>query len=106
MMDKREQQIALLGQLNAEKRERKRMVEPIFHYRISVDAGMANDGKGNPTSCYTKVELKGANIKPENYDEVHERLKELIEEQTGIKVAHLECVSAEEYDENHEEEEE
>jgi hypothetical protein len=82
------------------------MTEPVFHYRIAPDARLANDDKGNYTFAYTRIELDCVGIKSENYDEVHERLKELVEEQMGIKAEYLKCISVEEYNENIEEDKE
>lgn len=82
----------------------KEMKEPKFCYRISAEAGLAHDGKGNDAACFSQVVLEGASpVDSEQYARLHERIKVMVSKQMGIPVEFFELISQEEYDANHEE---
>jgi len=80
------------------------MLEPRFCYRISAEAGMAHDGEGNDTSCFTQMNFEGGTLlSVEEYTPIHEKLKNALSQQLSIPVEFFEGISQEEYDENHDE---
>ncbi|WP_017728525.1 hypothetical protein [Halalkalibacterium ligniniphilum] len=78
------------------------MLEPRFCYRISAKAGMAHDGKGNDASCFTQMNFEGGKaLSEDDYNSLHEKLKISLSNQLDLPVEYLECISQQEYDENH-----
>lgn len=80
-------------------------LSPEFYFRISKEAGLAHDGKGNDTDCFSEVKIKlGKPLDPEKYEEAHEEVKAMMADQLEIPIEYIECISKEEYDANHEDE--
>lgn len=81
------------------------MIEPRFCYRISALAGLAHDGEGNHTSCFTEVSVSDGNsLSEEDYNQIHESLKGNLSNQLNIPTSYFECINQKEYDDNHDDE--
>jgi len=80
-------------------------LKPKFHFRILKEAGLAHDGQGNDTDCFSEVKIElGKPLDPEKYEGAHEEVKAMMANQLEIPIEYIECISKEEYDANHEEE--
>lgn len=75
---------------------------PRFCFRIAKEADLANDSEGNSVACFTEVIFEGGeNLTEAEYNEIHNAVQTSITKKLNIPTHYLECISVQEYDENH-----
>ena len=76
------------------------MLEPIFCFKISAEAGLAHDVEtGENAACYSQIKIDVGSLTKEEYDKIHESVRKMLAEQIGIDLGLIECITQEEYDE-------
>lgn len=80
-----------------------------FPYRISAEAGVAQDEDGNDAEAYlltTLKQCKAPMVTEEKYNEFHESQRQGLAKTLGIKAELITCISPQEYEANMGEEDE
>jgi len=79
-----------------------------FPYRISAEAGVAQDGEGNDEEAYIQVKIGNAKkaVTSEEYDVMHEEQRQAVAGMLHIKPEWVTKITGEEYEVNTDDEEE
>lgn len=70
-----------------------------FCYKISAEAGIAHDGKGNKAPAYIEASMDGKDgVDQHSLDRLHRSLVKGLHKDLGIPEEYIELISNDEYD--------